>query len=78
MVGPQERFYPHPSRPEILEKVKGFLKQITGSKDYHDAFFGLNEYSDAELAKGGATSSGILVPSDKQTDSILNNQPPRK
>ncbi len=67
------KLYQHPTRPQILAKVKGFLKNITNNKDYHDAFMGEGEYSDAKLAAGGATNSGILVPDDAENDAVLNS-----
>jgi hypothetical protein len=74
--GPGNRFYMHPTRSVVLEKVKGFLNRITKDKDYQDAFFGEGEYTDAKLASGGATTSGILIPDDAQNDAILNNPDP--
>jgi hypothetical protein len=76
--GPGGKFYPHPSRPDVLAKVKGFIKQITNSKDYHDAFFGEGEYSDAKLAAGGSTDSGILVPDAEQMQRLNALPNPRR
>jgi len=72
MEGPNGRFYPHPTRQMVLDKVNGFVKRITNDKDYHDAFFGEGEYTDSKLAAGGATDSGILVPDEEQTNQLLD------